>query len=805
MLPISQKHTIIVPGAVRQLEPTENGFFGESENAIFKISFYSPQVVRIQVTRETRFTPNPYSVIHTPQATAFDWEGKGNTLRISTDALCVVLNKEKTCLTFTDKRGGVLSEDDINFGINWLGTEVSNYRKLQPWEKFIGLGEKTGGLNRWGKAYTNWNTDHFGYGIEADPLYMSIPFFIGLHHNRAYGIFFDNSHKTVFNFGASNRRYSYFSAEDGDLDYYFIHVDSVAEIISHYTRLTGRIPMPPRWALGYQQCRYSYYPDRDVLRLAQTFREKDIPADVIYLDIHHMEAYKVFTFDGEKFPEPGAMIKAVKAKGFKVVVILDPGIKTENGYMPYEEGLKDGLFMNYPDGSPYEGRVWPGWCAFPDFTKPAARTWWAEKMAFYTELGVDGFWVDMNEPATWGQYTPNILEFHYEGETCSHRKGRNVYGMEMARSTREGAEKHLSDKRPFVLTRSGFSGIQRYAAAWTGDNLANDDHMLLGVRLVNSLGISGVAFSGYDIGGFAGNTHPNLFARWISIAAFAPLFRAHSMINSNDSEPWAFGEEVEDIARNYIKLRYKMLPSIYAAFYQSQANGLPIAKSLAIDYAFDDKVYHEGYENQYLFCDRWLVAPVVSYKDVTKVYFPAGKWYYFYTGQVYEGNRETYVECPLSYLPVFVKAGAIITMQSDVSNVEEAHDGILYLHVYKGSSDSDYLHYEDDGTSLSYKQDDYFKRNIHLDSEEGSLSFGDVEGVFPSRFEKVKIYFHGFEQSRAFFQDSEVALQREDVSFLDKISEFDPLPEGRHPHHQYKHVPVLTLDHKKEAFSVQLF
>ncbi|WP_114750818.1 glycoside hydrolase family 31 protein [Pleomorphovibrio marinus] len=795
----------ITPGSINQILPISSGLSGKTENAIFTITQYDPEIVRIQVSRGEDFSPNPYSVTMTPKKGKPDWEDKESIISLHTGKFQVLIEKENLSFRFLDQEGEVLSEDDPNFGINWLGTEISNYRKLQPWEKFIGLGEKTGGLNRWGKVYTNWNTDYFGYGLEADPLYMSIPFFIGLHNGKAYGIFFDNTHKTVFNFGASNNRYSYFSADDGDLDYYFFHADTVAEVISAYTRLTGRMALPPKWALGYQQCRYSYYPDKDVLRLAQTFREKDIPADVIYLDIHHMEAYKVFTFNGKSFPDPAGMINAIKEKGFKIVVILDPGIKTEQGYLPFEEGKKNGLFLKYPDNTTYEGHVWPGWCAFPDFTNPEARKWWGEKMAFYTRLGVDGFWTDMNEPASWGQHTPNIVMFNYEGEPCSHRKGRNVYGLEMAKSTQKGALTHLPDKRPFVLSRSGFSGIQRYAAAWTGDNVANDDHMLLGVRLVNSLGLSGVSFAGYDIGGFAGNTHPNLFARWVSIAAFSPLFRAHSMINSNDSEPWAFGEEVEEISRNYIKFRYEILPTLYSAFYQSHQDGLPIARSLAIDYSFDDKIYHGDFENQYLFCNKWLIAPVVSFKEVTKVYFPEGIWYYLYTDKLFHGNQETYMESPLNYLPVFVKGGAIIAMQNAISHVEEPHDGILLLHVYKGIGNSSHLHYEDEGENLDYRHEAFFKREILLDSEKGSLTLGDAMGDYSSEFSSVKIYFHGFEQKNAFFQDKEHILDQVDVSFMDKMSEFDPLPDDKHTFHQCKGISSITVPHVREEFSIQLY
>jgi alpha-glucosidase len=790
------------PGRIQHFKLTTHGIEGETKGARFNISFFKEGIVRVQVTRNSSFSPNPYSVILSPQVSHFGFSENADFIFLSSTMMDVRIQKVNLAVTFMDKQGLILSEDDPNFGIAWQGTEVSNYRKLQPWEKFIGLGEKTGALNRWGQAYTNWNTDHFGYGNNADPLYMSVPFFIGLHHGTCYGTFFDNTHKSVFNFGASNNKYSYFSAEDGDLDYYFIHEHTVSDTISSYTALTGRLEMPPLWSLGFQQCRYSYYPDRDVIRLAETFRDKDIPCDVIYLDIHYMENYKVFTFDGENFPDPAGLIRRLKEIGFKLVVILDPGIKVENGYAPFEEGKTRGLFLKYPDGTDYEGNVWPGWCTFPDFTNPETRQWWAEKMAFYTDLGVDGFWTDMNEPASWGQHTPNLVEFDFEGEKVSHRTGRNVYGMQMARSTQEGAKKGSVNKRPFVLTRAGFAGIQRSAAVWTGDNVANDDHMLLGIRLVNSLGLSGVPFAGYDIGGFEGHTPPSLFARWMSIAAFAPLCRSHSMINSTSSEPWSFGEEVEEICRNYIKLRYKLLPLFYSAFYKAHTTGLPIAKSLAIDNPFDEKIYLPSYENEFLCCDTLLIIPVVSFKDVTKGYLPEGSWYYFFDDSPYAGSQEVFLDCPLSYLPVFVKGGAVLTLQDSVDHTGTSKKDYLYIHVYKGAGVSRQLHYEDSGEG---DQDGAFlKREFILDSENLNFTIGIAEGEFSSQYATLVVFFHGFDANSIRVNGSIQPLEHQDISFLKKISNFDPLPSGKHPNHFCKKVPYFPIENSKNQIDIQL-
>ena len=789
-------------GKVLKWSKTPDGLTGSSDFANFKLTVYETGIVRVQASKFESFESNPYSVVVQPKSIDFNLEEFEDELILSTSILRVAINLQSFSLAFFDQNDKLLNQDD-SFGLAWIGTEVTAYKKLQPNEKFIGLGEKTGNLNRFGNAYTHWNTDYFAYGVGDDPLYLSIPFYLGVHHQGHYGIFLDNTHKSLFNFGASNNRFASFSAEDGDMDYYFFHYPSISEIITAYTWLTGRMQMPPKWALGFQQCRYSYYPESEVYAVAQAFRDKKMPADVIYLDIHHMEAYKVFTFDGEKFPNPKALITRLKEKGFKVVVILDPGIKTEESYSPFREGLEQGLFVNYPDGQTYEAQVWPGWCAFPDFTKPATRSWWEEKMAFYTEAGVDGFWTDMNEPASWGQCTPNLLEFDFDGEKASHRKARNVFGMQMARSTQAGARKQAPKKRPFVLTRSGFAGIQRYAAAWTGDNVASEEHMLAGIRLVNSLGMSGVSFAGYDVGGFAGEASKGLFARWMSIAAFSPLYRAHSMINTKDAEPWAFGEEVEEISRNYLNFRYSLLPTIYSAFHQSTHNGLPLAASLAIHYPQDETIYQTGFQNEYIFCDTFLVAPVESFREISKVYLPQGEWYYLYTDQKHQGGQIIYQDSPLNYLPVYVQAGKIFAQQSPTQHTGMAPDSTLNLHLYRGSTGSTYIHYEDAGEGLGYLEGEFFSREIQYQTEVGTLKIEQAKGQQSSQFAKIRLFFHGFESLNPRINGTKLELKSTDFAFLDKLTEFDPLPDQVHPYFQIKQLPYIEFEHTAAELEIK--
>ncbi|GAA5037180.1 alpha-glucosidase [Marivirga lumbricoides] len=788
-------------GKITHYERIPYGMMGTTEYTFFKVSVVQEGIIKVHLSKNEDLDEHSYAVISKPVGIDFSIVDKNDYLEIHTNKLSLYINKEPFTVTFKNKGGEIINEDDHALGTSWIGEQVSTYKKLQNGERFIGLGEKTGPLDRKGHGYQNWNTDHFGYPPDSDPLYCTTPFYIGIHSNLAYGIYFDNSHKTHFNFGASNRRFSSFSADQGDMAYYFIYEDSIEEIISSYTDLTGRMELPPLWSLGYQQCRYSYRPDKEVLSVAKTFRDKEIPADVIVLDIHYMEQYKIFTWDKKDFPDPEGMLKQLKDLGFKVVVICDPGIKIESGYEAYESGLQQDVFVKFPDGSNYEGEVWPGWCHFPDFTNPKVRGWWAEKLESYTNMGIEGFWNDMNEIATWGQQLPELIEFDFEGNKATARKGRNVYGMLMAKSAYEGARKNLPNQRIFNLTRAGFSGIQRYAAVWTGDNVADDEHMLLGVRLVNSLGIAGVAFAGYDIGGFAGEADSQLFARWISIGAFAPFFRGHSMINSRDSEPWAYGEEVEEISRNYINLRYKMMPYIYSAFYQAHEKGIPVAKSLAIKYPHDPRIYSSLYENQYLFGSDILVAPVASKVNLAKVYFPEGEWYDLFNDTHYSGNQEIIAECPIERLPVYVKASAILPMQDKLQSLTHNSNEILIIHIYCGSNDNVFQYYEDDGATFDYTNGDSYQRQIAYHPANKEVLFTEKSGDYTSQYKKLKIYFHGFNgqlKDKMKVNQKTVPIQKEDFKFIDQISNFDPLPMSERIFLQVENLPFIEIDNIDE-------
>lgn len=783
-------------GHLESYERTEHGLRITAENAVLDVNIYQESVIRVRINKKGfEFDDNPYAVVGEPFDIPVVFHEENDVLVLETAMIRAEITKAPVRITFKNKDGQVLNADDPAFGSSWIGSEATTYKVLQEGERFLGLGEKTGNLDRRGKSFTNWNYDYFAYPTDGDPLYMSVPFYLGIHHGLAYGIFFDNTYKTQFNFGASNRRFSYFQSQGPDIDYYFIHHDDLEGIIEAYTFLTGRTPLPPKWCLGYQQCRYSYYPDTEVLQVARTFREKNMPADVIYLDIHYMDAYKVFTFHPEHFSQPRKLMDELEKLGFHVVVIVDPGVKIEEGYDTYESGKAEDVFAKYPDGSYYEGAVWPGWCHFPDFTNPKTRDWWGEKYKVLTDAGIEGFWNDMNEPATWGNNIPDLVEFNFDGQQATHRKAHNVYGMQMVRSTYEGTKNLLEGKRPFILSRSGYAGIQRYAAVWTGDNVADDDHMLTGVRLINSLGLSGVPYAGYDVGGFAGDASRELFARWIALGTFSPFYRGHSMINSRDAEPWTFGEEVEEISRNFLRLRYRLLPYLYSIFYEASQTGMPVQRSLAIHYTHDHRTYNKVYENEYLFGPAFLIAPVRSHQDMGKVFLPEGEWYDFFRDIRYAGDQEMLIEIKPDEIPCYVKAGSIIPMQTVVQHTKEQPEPVLHLHVYHGHQSTSFEYYDDDGATYAYENGEYYKRMLYFNAEERQILLDHPEGNFQPFFQRVRLYLHGFEEGDQLQVNGQpVQVHREDVRFVEPISNFDPFEFNADLTKQIQHLPYIEFD-----------
>ena len=711
---IQVKANFIYAGDIESYKKFDDRVEFHLTNAKFNLYVIDNNIIRFRYTNKKEFSPAPsYAVVYeNKKPVPFTFEDKGKFYRLATDELIVTVSKTPCRVSVFDKNMNLINEDSHSFGVSFDGEEVRCFKTLFSDERFFGLGEKSDGLEKRGKQYTMWNSDFPQYTSKIDPLYVSIPFFIGMREHKSYGIFFDNTYKSYFNMGASNNRFYWFGAEGGEMNYYFIHGPDMKRVITSYTMLTGRMQLPPMWALGYQQSKWSYYPESKVKSIAQTFRDKKIPCDVIYLDIDYMNGYRVFTWNKDRFPNPVEMLSELKNEGFKIVPIIDPGVKADTNYFAAKEGVHKELFVKYPDGQYYEGEVWPSWAYFPDFTKQKTRDWWAEKLSTMLKEGVEGFWNDMNEPSVWGQAFPDIVQFDDNGFSADHKKIHNVYALNMVKAGMECFNKYSPDKRHFMLTRAGFAGTQRYSAVWTGDNSSTNADLTAACIMPQSMGISGLAFVGSDVGGFVGMPSANLYIRWMELGSLSPFFRGHSATNQPDKEPWAFGNEVEYNVRQIIDLRYRLLPFLYNEFYNASQTGLPIMRPMFLNYQDDKECYSSNAQYQFMIGNNLLAAPVLNdYDTFKKLYLPGGKWIDWWTNKIYDGEKWIIVSAPINRIPLFIKEGAVIPMQEVQQYTGEKKIDELELVIYP-SQKSSYNLYQDDGISFDYKKGIYRTASI---------------------------------------------------------------------------------------------
>ena len=658
------------------------------------------------------------------------------SLVVTTPEITLVVQKKPLRLTFRDKTGGVIASDDASRGMSWNGAEVCVWRTMPPDERYYGFGEKAGNLQKRDGAMTMWNSDIPAYSAATDPLYHSIPFFYGIRAGKAYGIFFDNTARSFFDMGKESRESYSFGAEGGDLNYYFFYGPAPKKILSRFTELVGRMPLPPRWSLGYQQCRWSYPTESRVREIARGFRSRNIPCDMIYLDIDYMDGYRIFTWNQKSFPDPTRLIRDLSSDGFKVAVIVDPGIKTDSSYAVFRSGMEARAFVRNPDGTVYRGAVWPGICAFPDFTSGAARTWWGNQFAGLVGAGVRGFWNDMNEPSVFDVPTKTIdlTALHDDGGLgTTHAKNHNIYGMEMTRATYEGVRRLLPNERPFILTRASYAGGERYSAAWTGDNVASWEHLAMAIPMCLNMSVSGQPFIGADIGGFIGHPSGELFARWLELGVFTPLMRAHSVINEKNKEPWEYGDVYTDINRETINLRYRLLPYIYTAMAGASSSGIPAMRPMVFEFPEDARFAETA--DEFMFGSDLLVAPVVTEGDLRRsVDFPQGTWYDFLSGVPVEGGNSVAVDAPVSRIPVFARAGSVIPTQQTVQYTSQAPISPLTLYAFPPRPGTEALspYYEDDGSSFDFAKGEYYRR-VFRQSQNGrdrTITIGAVEGSY---------------------------------------------------------------------------
>ena len=757
-----------------------NGIEIHSGAAIMQITALRDDVVRVRVGPAGQLPEDAsWAVLPSSRTASVNVkpESNGASVGFQTAKLHVAVTRDPFGLTVTDDAGHVIVQSLTGRPIEYHGASFRVYMRSPEDEHYFGLGDKPGPLDRRNEAFTDWNTDAFGWQQSTDPIYKSIPWFLTFRKGICAGIYLDNTWRASFDFNKEYRDGYSFGSEGGPLDFYVVYGPEPKQVVETWAWLVGKTPMPPMWALGYQQSRYSYYPEAEVKRIADTLRSKKIPADVIWLDIDYQYKYWPFTIDKERFPTFEQMIKDLRAEHIRTVVITDCHIADQPtaNYKPFEEGVAGDHFVKNPDGSIYEGVVWPGKAVFPDFTQKVSRNWWGTLYADFVKQGVAGFWNDMNEPAIFlvpSKTMPDDVQHRidepgFAKRVTNHLEVHNIYGMQNSRGTFEGLLKLEPNVRPFVMTRASFAGGHRYSTTWTGDNSSTWDHLRQTTPQLLNLGLSGFAMAGADVGGFAGSPQPELLTRWLEVAAFQPIDRDHTAVGTRPQEPWEDGT-AEDVSlrRKYIEERYRLMPYLYTTAEEMSRTGLPIMRPLFLEFPHgeaDGGPLDLSTGNAFMVGPDLLVAqsPYPDELDDYQVALPPSSWYDYWTGSRIDAaswrkgidnapvaQPEVHIHRDVETLPVFVRAGSIVPEQPLVESTDIKPEGPLTLRVYPpttfgaGCDGSLYL---DDGVSYDFKKGDSLRLRFtcRLSAEGLIVTVAPREGSFEPWWKQLSIEVYG--------------------------------------------------------------
>ena len=757
-------------GAVRE---TEHGVEADLERGErLRVDVVAPDVVRLKITRGGAFDEAPtYAVCADPlaPATPFAIERDDGVVRVRTTVLVVSLGIDPFRLDVHRPDGSAVIEtaEDAD-GRPWpyatLNGAFTVRRRCRREDAIYGLGEKTGPHNRRGRDFTLWNTDVLDpyataeftaaappgdprgdrTSAEFDPYYVSIPFFSHLDaaSGAAGGSFVDNGYRAGYAFSAGEEYRMHFAG--GQYTEYVFAGPGLPDVVRAYTALTGRAAIPPLWALGYHQCRWHRYTQAQVEELAERHRAEGIPCDGLWLDIEHMDGYRVFTWDTESFPDAEGMLARLRDRGFRVVTIVDPGVKHEPGYAVFDEALARDVLCRTEGGDLYIGDVWPGDTAFPDLATEEGRAWWGERNAAHRRSGVAGIWNDMNEPAT-GRNPPEAMRFDHG--RVAHERIHNQYGLLMAMATTDGLLAERPEERTFVLSRAGFAGIQRYAANWMGDNQARWDHLWVSIPMAMGLGLSGQPFVGADIGGFFGDSNAELALRWMQYGTLTPFCRNHSMVGNVDQYAWSWGETITGLVREAIALRYRLMPYVYAAFLAASETGEPVQRPLVFDHQDDPAV--RDLDDEYLFGPDLLVAPVTAAGTTARhVYLPAGDWYDWHTDEP-AGPGWVVAPTPMDRIPIHARAGAVVPTWPDAPPAAGGHQpAVVELHLFVPRADEERTSFlqEDDGLTFAARDGARRRTTFTVARAGGTVTLrAEVEGGGYPEFarEAFHLVLHG--------------------------------------------------------------
>jgi len=750
-------------------------------NFNLEIQFLAPALARIRWARhpDPGLTPVPYAIAKTGWSPVEIERKTTPDGELFSSAVMQIHLSAKGELTFLNPDGQIVHQDKAP-QLTSRGWLLQSSLALE--ECIYGLGEQADGLNLRGSAHRLFNTDAGGsYGLNKDPLYFPFPVYIGMNKHGEYLVFHENTYPGTIiidpqtisdsedNSSSETQGDSFLHVEFESpiIQYYFI-LGNPGKLLDVYTELTGRPFLPPVRSLGYHQSRWGYLNEREIREVLAGFEGNKMPLSAIHLDIDYMDGYRVFTVDLERYPHLSKLAEDLIGANIRLVVILDPGVKTDPYYEVYRQGLQEGTFCTLPGGKPARGLVWPGWSVYPDFTNPDVRRWWGSKYQTLLEQGVSGFWHDMNEPtsfSSWGGlYLPDATRHNLEGRSGDHREAHNIYAMQMNRAGYEALRQSAGDKRPWLISRSGWAGNQRYAWNWTGDTDSTWSSLKMTIATVLGLGLSGIPFTGPDIGGFSGTPSPELYLRWFQLASFMPFFRTHSAVGTPRREPWVFGEPYTSVHRDFLRLRYSLLPYLYTLAWEASQSGVPLVRPLFWSHPKNPEYWQ--IEDQFFLGDALLVAPVLEagcrHREVV---FPPGQWVsYWQDKDCVAGPCTLSVDTDLQTIPLYVRSGSILPL--NVNGELALH---LYLPALNPQKDVQYKgfgqQYSDEGDGYGPWRLDQF--HLAQTSDMLEISWETISSpnaaTYPFPYDNVFLRLHGSLPQKLWLDGSSTRHSSDDI------------------------------------------